>query len=116
MTPATRPARRGRELADAAPLFAALGDPARLQIVSRLCERGPSPVARLTEGSGISRQAISKHLDALAAAGLVQDRRRGRERLWRLRPERLDDARRHLDAISARWDEGLSRLRAMVVE
>lgn len=106
--------RRRRDLADAAPLFAALGDPARLQIVSRLCEHGPLPVVRLAEGSGISRQAISKHLDALAGAGLVQGERHGRERIWRLQPARFDEARHHLDAISRRWDEGLARLRAMV--
>lgn len=109
-----RPRRRQRDLASAAPLFAALGDPARLQIVSRLCERGPLPVVRLAEGAGISRQAVSKHLDALADAGLVHGERHGRERIWRLQPERLDDARHHLDAIATRWDEGLARLRAMV--
>jgi len=111
-----RPRRRHRDLAGAAPLFAALGDPARLRIVSRLCERGPLPVVRLAEGAGISRQAISKHLDALAEVGLVHGERHGRERIWRLQPDRLDDARHHLDAIAARWDEGLSRLRAMVEE
>ena len=111
-----RPRRRQRDLAGAAPLFAALGDPARLQIVSRLCEHGPLPVVRLAEGAGISRQAISKHLDALAGAGLVHGERHGRERIWRLQPDRLDDARHHIDAIAARWDEGLARLRAMVEE
>lgn len=108
--------RRRRDLAGAAPLFAALGDPARLRIVSRLCEHGPLPVVRLAEGAGISRQAISKHLDALSEAGLVHGERHGRERIWRLQPARLNDARHHLDAIAARWDEGLSRLRAMVEE
>jgi DNA-binding transcriptional ArsR family regulator len=113
MTPGTRPARR-RGLSDAAPVFAALGDPVRLQIIARLCQQGPLPVVRLAEDSGISRQAVSKHLATLAHAGLVEGQRRGREHVWRLRPRSLDRARRHLDAIEARWDDALARLQAMV--
>ena len=61
-------------IADVAPLFAALGDEARLQIVTRLCREGPLSIARLTEGSAISRQAVTKHLDALAARGPGRER------------------------------------------
>ncbi len=101
-------------LADAAPVFAALGDPARLQIVSRLCEDGPLSIVRLTDGSRISRQAITKHLNALSDAGLVKSERSGRERVWQLRPKRLAEARRYLDRISVQWDQALDRLRAFV--
>lgn len=103
-----------RRLADAAPVFAALGDPARLHIVSRLCNCGPLPIVRLTEGSHITRQAISKHLAALADAGLVESERSGRERVWRLQPRRLAEVRRSLDRISAQWDQAIERLRALV--
>ncbi|MCL1633399.1 metalloregulator ArsR/SmtB family transcription factor [Luteimonas sp. SX5] len=103
-------------LADAAPVFAALGDPARLRIVSRLCEGGPLSIVRLTEGSRISRQAITKHLNALSDAGLVRSERCGRERVWQLQPKRLAEARRHLDRISAQWDQALDRLRLFVEE
>jgi DNA-binding transcriptional ArsR family regulator len=98
----------------AAPVFAALGDETRLGLVSRLSEDGPLSIARLTDGAGISRQAITKHLRALSAAGLVHGRRRGRERIWQLETRRLGEARRFLDHVSAEWDAALERLRKFV--
>jgi DNA-binding transcriptional ArsR family regulator len=98
----------------AASIFAALGDETRLRIVARLCNDGPLSIARLSEGAPISRQAITKHLQALSAAGLVISRRAGREHLWALECNRLGEARRYLDAISAHWDDALVRLRAYV--
>jgi len=97
-----------------APLFAALGDPTRLAIVAQLCEQGPQPTLRLTEGTGMSRQAVSKHLVALEEAGVVTSERIGRERIWELQPRELNRAQQHLEAIAAHWDEALGRLRAMV--
>ncbi len=101
-------------LSEAAPLFAALGDPTRLHIVARLCEDGPLSITRLTEGSRVSRQAVSKHLDALSEAGFVRGERAGRERIWELQPRRLAQVRRYLDQISEQWDEAIDRLRALV--
>lgn len=100
----------------AAPAFAALGDETRLALVARLCAAGPLSTARLAEGAAISRQAIAKHLDVLASAGLVRrgDAGPGRERRWEIEPRRLDEARRALEQISRRWDEALERLRAAV--
>lgn len=109
-----RPRIAAARLADAAPVFAALGDPARLQIVSRLCKAGPLSIVRLTDGSRISRQAVTKHLNALSEAGLVRSERSGRERVWQLQPRRLADVRRYLDQISMQWDEALDRLRWLV--
>ncbi|HEY6178934.1 MAG TPA: metalloregulator ArsR/SmtB family transcription factor [Kofleriaceae bacterium] len=100
--------------ADAAPVFAALGDETRLAIVSRLCTEGPQSIVRLTEGADVSRQAITKHLHALAHAGLVRSKRDGRERIWEMQTRRLADARRYLDQISAQWDAAIDRLRALV--
>ncbi|HSV57262.1 MAG TPA: metalloregulator ArsR/SmtB family transcription factor [Variovorax sp.] len=102
------------QLADAAPVFAALGDATRLAIVARLCHEGPQSIVRLTEGSAVSRQAISKHLRALEGAGLVRSDRSGRECIWALRTQRLAQARRYLDQISTQWDDALERLRAFV--
>src|SRR5690242_10749691 len=99
-------------LEEAAPLFAALGDETRLRLVARLCEGGPASTAHLTTGAGVTRQAVSKHLEVLAGAGLARGTRRGRERLWRIEPARLDEARRCLDHISSQWDEALGRLQA----
>jgi DNA-binding transcriptional ArsR family regulator len=97
-----------------APVFAALGDETRLRLVSRLSSGGPASIARLTTGSSVTRQAITKHLEVLAGAGLVRSRRRGRERLWELRPQQLEQARQSLDAISRQWDEALGRLKSFV--
>jgi DNA-binding transcriptional ArsR family regulator len=77
-------------LIGAAPVFAALGDTTRLRLVVRLSVDGPLSIARLSEGAGVTRQAITKHLHALADAGLAQDSRRGRERIWELDPGRLE--------------------------
>ena len=97
-------------------MFAALGDQTRLAVIARLCTEGPLSIARLSEGAAVSRQAVTKHLETLAQAGLVRDARLGRERIWQLEPRRLDVARRELDRISAQWDAALGRLRAFVEE
>ena len=102
------------KLTEAAPVFAALGDATRLRLVARLSVGGPLSIARLSEGAGVTRQAITKHLHALADAGLAQHSRRGRERIWELEPRRLEMARRCLDQISDQWDAAISRLKAFV--
>lgn len=101
-------------MSHAAPVFAALGDETRLALVSRLGSSGPLSIARLTDGSKVTRQAITKHLEILSQAGLVRDERRGRERLWMFEGERLEQARRCLDQISTQWDEALERLKNFV--
>jgi len=108
--------RRARpdKLADAAPVFAALGDETRLRIVMRLASDGPQSIVRLTDGTRVTRQAITKHLHALAKAGLVRSARDGRERIWEIQPRRLADVGRYLDQISAQWDQAIERLRAFV--
>jgi DNA-binding transcriptional ArsR family regulator len=109
---------RGRsaaaKLTDAAPVFAALGDATRLRLVARLSGDGPLSIAQLTDDAGVTRQAVTKHLHALAGAGLVRDMRRGRERIWELEPRRLERARRYLDEISDQWDAAIDRLKAFV--
>jgi DNA-binding transcriptional ArsR family regulator len=95
-------------------LFAALGDETRLRIVARLCDGGPLSIARLTDGSGVTRQAVTKHLRALSEAGLARSERDGRERIWKLQPRRLDEVHRYLEQISEQWDRALDRLRALV--
>jgi DNA-binding transcriptional ArsR family regulator len=103
-------------LARTAPVFAALGDETRLSIVARLCADGPLSIAQLREGSKVTRQAITKHLDVLTDAGLVRDVKKGRERICELEPHRLAAARKTLDQISADWDSALARLKAFVEE
>jgi len=98
----------------AAPLFAALGDGTRLTLVRRLSTEGSLSITRLTEGSGITRQAITRHLDALESVGLVRDAKDGRERVYSLDLKRLEIARRYIDDVSAQWDAAAARLKAFV--
>jgi DNA-binding transcriptional ArsR family regulator len=93
-------------------IFAALGDPTRFRLVSRLGSEGPMSITRLTDGLDVTRQAVSKHLRVLADAGLARGLRQGREQLWELDPQRLGEAKRSLELISRRWDETLGRLKA----
>jgi DNA-binding transcriptional ArsR family regulator len=85
-----------------------------LFIVARLCEDGPLSIVRLTNGSKISRQAVTKHLSALSKAGLVRSERSGRERIWNLETKRLAHIRQYLAYVSDQWDDALGRLRAFV--
>jgi len=103
-------------LARAGPVFAALGDETRLALVARLVAGGPQSIARLTAGADVTRQAITKHLDVLAGAGLVHGVRRGRERIWELDTDRLNETGRYLEQVSKRWDRALGRLRKLVEE
>jgi predicted transcriptional regulator len=73
-------------------------------------------ISRLTAGSGVTRQAITKHLRVMEEAGLVRSTRHGRESVWQLEQRRLDDARRYLVLISKQWDDALGRLRQFVEE
>lgn len=97
-------------------MFAALADATRLSLLGRLSAQGPLSITRLSEGTGVTRQAITKHLHALGDAGLVRDARRGRERVFELDAKRLEKAKRYLDQISAQWDAAIDRLRAFVEE
>ena len=96
-----------------APVFAALGDESRLRLLTRLSS-GPLSISRLTEGSGMTRQGVTKHLRVLSGAGLVRGTRRGKESLWRLERNRLEEARRSLDMISRQWDVALGKLKRFV--
>ena len=101
-------------LLQSAPVFAALGDQTRLRLVARLGSEGPLSIARLTDGTDVTRQAVAKHLRVLADAGLARGIRQGREQLWRVQPAPLDRARHSLELIAQRWDEALLRLKAAV--
>ncbi|WP_020653619.1 ArsR/SmtB family transcription factor [Massilia niastensis] len=109
-----RRAHGGEPAEGLAEVFAALGDPTRLRLVSLLCAGGLLSIAQLTTGTDMSRQGVTKHLQVLADAGLVRDVKLGRERLWELAPDRLDEARRSLEAIGRQWQTALERLKTFV--
>ena len=99
-----------------ASVFAALGDETRLRLVAVLCVGGAVSIAQLTATTDVTRQAVTRHLQVLAHAGLVHDIKVGRERLWQFDPLQLDEARRSLELISRQWDQALARLKRAVEE
>jgi len=104
----------GLQASDAVPLFTALADATRLGLLGRLALDGPLSITRLSEGTGVTRQAITKHLNTLGNVGLVRHARRGRERVWELERKRLEKARAYLDQVAAQWDAAALRLKAFV--
>jgi DNA-binding transcriptional ArsR family regulator len=99
---------------EAVPVFAALADPTRLRLIGRLASDGPLSITRLSEHASVTRQAITRHLETLSDAGLVRDRRQGRERVFELDLKRLEQARQYLDVVSAQWDDAAARLEAFI--
>ena len=99
---------------DPVPIFAALGDSTRLQLAARLADGRPRSIAQLSVGLPITRQATTKHLRVLEGAGLVRSGRHGRENRFTWVPERVEDARSYLEALSAQWDDALARLKSFV--
>lgn len=97
-----------------APAFAALGDPTRLSLVAKLCNGEPRSIAQLTEGTALTRQAVTKHLRVLENAGIVHSVRTGRESRFAFDPEPIDDLRAYLDGVSKQWDHALARLKKFV--
>jgi DNA-binding transcriptional ArsR family regulator len=99
-----------------APVFAALGDRTRLSLVAKLSEGELYSISQLTQGSRLTRQAITKHLRVLEHAGVVRCMRRGRESLFAFNPEPLQEAKSYLESVSAQWDQSLARLKIFVEE
>lgn len=94
-------------------VFGALADPTRRRLLSEIADR-PATATELAGELPISRQAVVKHLDALADAGLIQRARRGREVRFYVTPAPLSDAVSWMARVGAQWDERLAALaRAM---
>jgi DNA-binding transcriptional ArsR family regulator len=96
------------------PVFAALADPTRREVVALLAQRPTVTASSLAQQLPISRQAIAKHLGALADAGLVAAAREGRETRYRLTPAPLSAAREWMAATEQQWDARLARLKRHV--
>ncbi len=90
--------------------FLAISDPTRRHILERLRTQGSLSVTELSEPLSITRQAVTKHLDVLEGAGLLEHSWQGRRRLHRLKAEPLEDVADWLAPYAAAWDRRLSRL------
>jgi DNA-binding transcriptional ArsR family regulator len=102
----------GRDEAGA--VFAALADPTRRRIVRELSAEGPLTATQLGARVGISRQATSKHLFALADAGLATGERVGRETRFELDTRSFAEAESWMHAIGALWNRRLETLKALL--
>lgn len=99
---------------DRAARFAALGDPQRLRLLDRLADTDRVSIADLTTGSGITRQAVTRHLRVLEDAGLAKHVAHGRERLWSINDNAIEGIEAELEAIKAGWRQRLARLKLLV--
>ena len=99
-----------------ASVFAALGDETRLGLLARLTNGEPQSISRLTSGTRLTRQAVTKHLRVLEGAGVVHSVKTGRESRFALEPKTIIDAQTYLDQVSRQWDNALARLKALVEE
>jgi DNA-binding transcriptional ArsR family regulator len=99
-----------------ASVFAALGDKTRLGLLAKLTDGEPLSIARLTEGTRLTRQAVTKHLRVLEGAGVVHAVKAGRESLFALDPRPIVSAQAYLEHVSQQWDSALARLKALVEE
>ena len=99
-----------------ASVFAALGDETRLGLLAKLVNGEPLSIARLTEGTKLTRQAVTKHLRVLEDVGVVHSVKAGRESRFALDPKPIVSAQEYLEHVSRQWDTALSRLKALVEE
>jgi len=97
-----------------ASVFAALGDETRLGLLAKLTSGEPMSIARLTEGTKLTRQAVTKHLRVLEDVGVVHAVKAGRESRFALDPKPLMSAQAYLEHVSRQWDDALARLKALV--
>lgn len=95
-------------------VFGALADPTRRRLLMLLDERGEASATELARELPVTRQAVVKHLGALAGAGLVEGSRHGREVRFRPTPAPLSEAVGWIAAVGAQWDERLATLRAQL--
>lgn len=108
------PSRRTANRRSHASVFAALGDETRLSLLNKLFRGQPRSISKLTHGSRLSRQAITKHLRVLQRAQIVRCSRSGRESLFEFNPQPIEELRSYLDFVSEQWDQTLSRLKSFV--
>src|ERR1700704_3094370 len=95
-------------------LFTALADPTRRAIFERLSRAGEQTVRVLTDHSGVSQPAVSKHLGALKQAGLVSDRRQGRQTHYSARPQGLAPLIDWMGLYGAFWRDRFDRLETLL--
>lgn len=97
-----------------AEVFAALGDETRLALLTRLARGQRCSIAELTEGTKLTRQAVTKHLHVLERVRMVHGRREGRESVFEFDPKPVMEMKEYLELVSSQWDSALMRLKSFV--
>ena len=97
-----------------AAIFAALGDETRLALLARLCSGQRYSIAELTDGTKLTRQAVTKHLRVLERVRIVHGTREGRESLFQFDPQPVIEMKDYLEQVSKQWDSALVRLKSFV--
>src|ERR1700722_1434242 len=95
-------------------VFKALADPTRRAIFERLSRDGEQTVHALTDRSGVSQPAVSKHLGILKHAKLVRGRREGRETHYRAQPQALAPVSDWMSLYGAFWRERFEKLESLL--
>jgi len=91
-------------------IFAALGDETRLSLIARLCRVSQQSISQLAEGTKLTRQAVTKHLQVLEQVGLVRSVRKGRETLFEFDAAPIETMTQYLDLVSSQWEKKLTDL------
>jgi ArsR family transcriptional regulator, cadmium/lead-responsive transcriptional repressor len=94
-------------------LWSAIGDPSRRRVLDLLVSHGEVSASWLAQQVPFSRQAVSKHLVVLEAAGLVSRRKQGREVLYQVEGGRLDQASKAMADLAAQWDGRLAAIKRL---
>jgi ArsR family transcriptional regulator, cadmium/lead-responsive transcriptional repressor len=94
-------------------LWSAIGDPSRRQVLDLLVSNGEVSASWLAGRVPFTRQAVAKHLAVLERAGLVSRRKQGREVLYQVEADRLDQATRAMAELAAQWDRRLEMIRRL---
>lgn len=94
-------------------VFQAIADPTR-RAVLHLLTKEELPISKITAHFPISRTAIAKHLHILSEAKLISGRKEGREKIYHLQPEPLEELQQWLSYYNQFWNNKLSMLKHVV--
>jgi DNA-binding transcriptional ArsR family regulator len=97
-----------------AAVFRALGDETRLSLLAKLSSGKRCSIAELTEGTKLTRQAVTKHLRVLERVRMVHGTREGRESLFAFDPQPVIEMKEYLEYVSKQWGMALARLKSFV--
>jgi ArsR family transcriptional regulator, cadmium/lead-responsive transcriptional repressor len=94
-------------------LWSAIADPSRRRVLDLLVRNGEASASWLAGRVPFSRQAVSKHLVILEQAGLISRRKQGREVLYQVDGDRLDQASRTMAELARQWDRRLETIKRL---